>query len=257
VTSTKPPALLPGAEPYHGGDGPTGVLVLHGFTGSPHSMRPWAEHLAAAGFRVACPRLPGHGTTWQEMNQTRWEDWYAAADRELELLRAATDQVFLAGLSMGGGLALLLAARHGAEVAGVAAVNPSVDSRDPRMLLLPVLRHVVPSLGAISGDVAMPDVLEGAYERTPLHAAWSLTKLWQEIQRELPRVDQPLLIYRSRVDHTVGPSSLRLIQERVASRDVTVVMLERSYHVATLDYDAGLIFDGSTEFFLRLASKAR
>jgi carboxylesterase len=165
--------------------------------------------------------------------------------------------VFLAGLSMGGGLALLLAARRGVEVGGVAAVNPSVHSRDPRMLALPVLRHVVPSLGAIGSDIAMPDVLEGAYERTPLHAAWSLTKLWEEIQRELPRVDQPLLLYRSRIDHTVGPSSLKIIQQRASSTDVTVVNLERSYHVATLDYDADLIFDGSSAFFHRLASRAR
>lgn len=252
-----PAAVRPGAEAYAGGDGPLGVLLVHGFTGSPVSMRPWAQHLEADGFRVLLPRLPGHGTSWEEMNATRWEDWYGQVEQSFAELRAACEQVFVAGLSMGGGLSLLLAARPGAEVGGLALVNPSVDSRDPRMLALPVLRHLVPSLGAISGDIAMPEILEGAYERTPLHAAWSLTQLWRTIQAELPAVDQPLLIFKSAVDHVVGPSSLRLIRERVRSVDLTVVELERSYHVATLDYDADLIFTSSSAFFRRLAAAAR
>jgi carboxylesterase len=249
--------IQPGAEPYHGGSGPLGVLVLHGFTGNPTSVRPWADHLERDGFRVSVPRLPGHGTVWQEMNQTRWEDWYGEAESSFDDLSARCEQTFVCGLSMGGGLALLLAARQGDRVAGLSLVNPSVHSNDPRMLMLPVLRHATPSLGAIAGDIAMPDAVEGAYERTPLHAAWSLTKLWREIRGDLPRVDQPMLIYRSRTDHVVGPSSLKIIGERVRSTDLEIVHLERSYHVATLDYDADLIFRGTSEFFTRLATAAR
>jgi carboxylesterase len=241
------------AESYYGGSGPSGALLCHGFTSTPQSMRPWADHLEADGFRVAVPRLPGHGTTWQEMNQTRWEDWYACVDRAFADLRGVCDQVFLAGLSMGGTLALRLAEQHGDAVAGVALVNPSVGSADPRMKLLPVLRHLLPSLGGISSDIALPDAVEGAYDRSPLHAAWSLTRMWAVTGRDLDRVTQPLLVFKSVRDKVVGPGSLKLIEERVRSSDVTVVWLERSYHVATLDYDAELIFTSSSAFFRRLA----
>ncbi len=247
--------VVPGAEPYFAGSGALGVLLCHGFTGSPLSMRPWAEHLAGAGFQVAVPRLPGHGTSWQEMNRTRWTDWYACVDRAFRELRENCDQVFVAGLSMGGGLAIRLAEQHGDAVAGLAVVNPSIASADVRMRALPVLRHVVPSLGGVSGDIALPDIVEGAYERTPLHAAWSLMQLWRDIQDHLDRVDEPLLIFKSARDKVVDPTSLELIKRGVKSTDLTIVPLERSYHVATLDYDAELIFETSSAFFQRLASK--
>ena len=156
-----------GAEPYAGGSGPNGVLLCHGFTGSPQSMRPWAEHLEADGFRVVLPRLPGHGTTWQELNQTRWEDWYAHVERAFLDLRAECERVFVCGLSMGGGLAIRIAEQHGDAVAGVAVVNPSIASADPRMRALPVLRHLVPSLAGIGSDIALPDVLEGGVRPQP------------------------------------------------------------------------------------------
>ena len=248
--------VLPDAEPYYGGSGSDGVLLCHGFSGSPQSMRPWADHLQADGFRVAVPRLPGHGTTWQELNLTRWEDWYACVDRAFADLRVACDRVFVAGLSMGGGLALRLAEQHGEAVAGLAVVNPSIGSADPRYrLLLPWLRFVRPSLTGISSDIALPDAVEGAYDRSPLHAAWSLTKLWAVTVRDLDRVTQPLLVFKSERDKVVDPLSLKLVEERVRSTDLSVVRLERSYHVATLDYDAELIFTSSSAFFQRLAGK--
>jgi carboxylesterase len=232
------------------------VLLSHGFTGSPRAMRPWAEHLEADGFRVAVPRLPGHGTTWQEMNQTRWEDWYACVDRAFADLKAVCDRVFVAGLSMGGGLVLRLAEQHGNGVAGLALVNPSIGSADPRYrLLLPWLRYVRPSLAGISSDIALPDAVEGAYDRSPLQAAWSLTRLWAVTVRDLDRVTQPLLVFKSERDKVVDPLSLKLIEERVRSTDFSVVRLERSYHVATLDHDADLIFTSSSAFFQRLAGE--
>lgn len=248
--------MVPDAEPYHGGAGRNGVLLCHGFTGSPRSMRPWAEHLERDGFRVALPRLPGHGTTWQEMNQTRWEDWYACVDRAFRDLGTECDRVFCCGLSMGGGLALRLAEQHGDAVAGLAVVNPSIGTADIRYAVIPpLLRHFVPSLAGISSDIALPDVLEGGYDRSPLHAAWSLTKMWADIQQHLDRVTQPLVIFKSDRDRVVDGRSLELIKAGVRSTDLTVVPLKRSYHVATLDYDAELIFTSSSAFFQRLAGK--
>jgi carboxylesterase len=241
----------PTAETYRGGTSRVGVLLLHGFTGSPRSMRSWAEHLESSGYRVAVPRLPGHGTSWQELALTEWPDWYACAERELEGLRAQCDQVFVCGLSMGGGLALLLAARH-PDIAGVVLVNAVVTSTDKRAVALPVLRLFVPSLAGIANDIAKPGVEEGGYDRSPLRAGYSMTRMWREIRSRLGEVQQPLLIFRSEVDHVVDPSSGRAILASVGSSDVREQLLPRSYHVATMDYDADTIFAGSRDFFRRL-----
>ena len=245
----------PFAAPYAGGpdDGPP-VLVLHGFSGSPRSMRPWAEHLAGHGFRVDLPRLPGHGTSWRELNLTGWQDWYAAAERALLRLAEATGRpVGVGGLSMGGALALRLAQVHPDLVHGLVLVNPVVSIADPRIRVLRLIRLLTPSLGGIAGDVAKPGADEGGYDRTPLHALHSQTHLWAMVREDLPRVRTPLLVYRSRQDHVADPSSVTLIRDVVASADRTFVVLERSYHVATLDHEARVIFEGSVELFTRLA----
>lgn len=247
------PMADPEAQPYEGGSGTVGVLLVHGFTSTPQSMRPWARHLESAGFRVSVPRLPGHGTRWQELNQTEWTDWYAAADRAFARLAAECDQVFLAGLSMGATLCLRLAQEHGDAVSGLAVVNPVVAHRDPRLRLLPVLKRVTPSLGAISGDIARRDSVEVAYDRTPLWALHSQLGLWAHVRADLPKLDQPLLIYRSRTDHVVDATSVPIITVGCRSLDVEVISLERSYHVATLDYEDELIFAGSTAMFRRLS----
>lgn len=249
--------LLPGAEPYRHHGGPVGVLLCHGFTGSPQSLRPWAEHLAAAGLTVSVPLLPGHGTRWQDMQVTRWEDWYAEVERELLVLLDECEQVFVAGLSMGGGLALRLAAEHGARISGVIVVNPSVRSDNPAAVLLPVLRHLVPSLPGVAGDIALEGAEEVGYDRTPLHAAWSLSRLWREIQASLPRVSQPVLLLHSPQDHVVSPANSALVLSRISSVDVTELLCERSFHVATLDHDAELIFEETLGFVQRLAPVAK
>jgi carboxylesterase len=215
----------------------------------------WAQHLEAAGFHVLLPRLPGHGTSWQECNQTAWTDWYACVDEAFTTLRARCDQVFLAGLSMGAALCLRLAEQHGAGVSGLTLVNPAINHTDLRVRALPVLR-LIPSLGGVVNDIAKPGQNELGYDRTPLRAAYSMTLLWADVRRNLDRVDQPLLVYRAIHDHVADPSSVRLIKAGVRSSDQTYVELQRSYHVATLDYEAEDIFDGSIAFFRRLTKEA-
>ncbi|HEY5785221.1 MAG TPA: alpha/beta fold hydrolase [Microlunatus sp.] len=251
-----PPSLAddPAVQPYEAGDGPSGVLLVHGFTGTPQSMRPWAEHLVAAGFAVSLPRLPGHGTHWKDLNQTAWTDWYAHADAAFVALRTHCDRVFVAGLSMGGALSLRLAEQHGDEVAGLVLVNPCINITDPRMKILPVLRHLTPSLAAIGNDVADPSSREIAYDRNPLHALHSQTFLWADVVDHLDRVTQPLLVFRSEQDHVVDPSSLAILTKGVGSADADFRTLTRSFHVATLDYEADEIFTASVEFFRRLSA---
>ena len=247
--------VRPEAEAYEGGDGPVGVLAIHGFTGSTASMRPWARHLEEAGFAVSVPRLPGHGTTWQDLNRHDWTEWYAEADRAFRALRQRCATVFLGGLSMGGALALRLAQQHGTEVAGLVLINPVINITDPRMRALPLLRLLVPSFPGITNDIAQPGRDEAGYDRLPLRALWSQTFLWRDVQAHLGWVDQPLLVYRSRNDHVGDASSVAMIAERIRSTDQTYVELTRSYHVATLDYEADAIFSGSVEFYQRLAGQ--
>lgn len=245
-------SLLPGAEPYSHDGSATGVLLVHGFTSTPQSMRPWGEHLAAAGHTVRVPRLPGHGTTWQEMNRTRWEDWHAEADRAFRDLLERCDRVFVGGMSMGGSLALALAEDHGPRVAGLVLVNPAVKYEDWRIALMPVLRHVVPSVAAIAGDIKKEGVRELAYSRSPVRAAHSQFVAWKNVIRDLPEVTQPVLLLRSAQDHVVPASSSALVLSRISSTDVTEIVLDDSYHVATLDHDAPRIFEESAAFIERL-----
>ncbi|MDH6110038.1 carboxylesterase [Kitasatospora sp. MAP12-15] len=249
--------LLPGAEPYRHRGGPVGVLLCHGFTGSPQSLRPWAEELAAAGLTVSLPLLPGHGTRWQDLQVTRWEDWYAEVSRELLTLSQECEQVFVMGLSMGGALTLRLAAEHGERVSGVVLVNPSVRADTPAIAMLPVLRHLVPSLPGVAGDIALAGAAEVGYDRMPAHAVWSLSLLWREVQHALPRVTQPVLLLHSPQDHVVSPANSALVLARISSIDVTERLCERSFHVATLDHDAGLIFEESLAFVRRLTTVAK
>ncbi len=252
-------SIAPSAEPFHADAVPAprdgqrvGVLLVHGFTGSPASMLPWGRHLAEQGYAVSVPLLPGHGTTWQDLNRTGWADWCSEVERAFEKLQANADQVVVGGLSMGGGLALQLAADRGREVAGVLLVNAAVhlDRRD--LVALPVVKHLVPSLRGLAGDIKKPGVEEHGYSRTPLKALHSMLTGWRTLVEDLPRVTQPLLIFRSTVDHVVDPSSAALIRARVSSRDLTERMLENSYHVATLDNDAPIILEESALFVRRV-----
>jgi carboxylesterase len=248
--------LMPGAEPWSHDGGPVGVLVLHGFTGSPRSMRPWAEHLAEAGLSVELPRLPGHGTTWKDMQVTRWDDWYAEADRSLTALRERCGTTFVMGLSMGGSLSLRLAEKRPGDVAGLVLVNPAVHTERKDAFLLPLLRHVVPSFPGVSNDIKKPGQDEGAYDKMPLQCVYSLQSAWKDIKSDIREVAAPLMLLHSREDHVVEPSNAAWILANVASTDTTEAWLEDSYHVATLDNDAPFIFERSVEFVRRLAPAA-
>lgn len=246
--------LLPGAEPFRHDGGEIGVLVCHGFTGSPQSVRPWADHLAARGLTVSLPLLPGHGTRWQDLAVTGWQDWYAEVDRELRALGERCERVFVCGLSMGGALALRLAAQHGSAISGLALVNPANKVHDRVAAALPVVRHLVPSVKGIVSDIAKPGAEETGYERVPLHAVHSLRRFFRVVDAELPQVTQPLLVMHSPQDHVVPPADSERILSQVSSRDVTEKLLERSYHVATLDHDAEFVFAETDTFITRLTT---
>lgn len=240
--------VRPGAEPYAAGEGRRGVLLCHGFTGSPASLRPWAEHLVREGYVVRVPRLPGHGTTWQEMNTTTWQQWYGEVDAALSELRATCEWTAVCGMSMGGALALRLAENRPDEVGALVLVNPAIALKRFDLKLLPVLRRLTPSFPGISNDIAKPGQDEVAYDKVPLHALAQQLVMWRDVRYYLARVTAPLLYFRSQTDHVVDDTSQGLILPGVSSEIREFVELPNSYHVATLDHDAELIFTRSAAF---------
>ena len=243
-----PISVKPHAEPLSIDGGHIGVLLSHGFTGSPASMKPWAQNLADRGFTVRVPRLPGHGTHWRELNRVGWEDWYAELDAALSQLRDTCDYVAICGLSMGGALALRLAELRPDDVDALVLVNPAIAMRDWQLRLLPVLKHLLPSTPGIGNDIKKPGTDEVGYQRTPLRALHTFVRAWPVVAADLGKVTAPLLVFRSTDDHVVDATSLPLIQQGVSSSVTEFVTLTDSYHVATLDFDAQLIFDRSADF---------
>ncbi|ALU39846.1 esterase [Kocuria flava] len=247
----EPGALSP-AEPFElPAAGPAAALVLHGFTGVPHSVRPWGRALHGAGVHVSGPLLPGHGTRWEDLAGTRWEQWRDHAAAHVRRLRAEHDVVVVCGLSMGGALALHLAALL--PVDGVVALNPalSVVSRTAR--LAPALHRLVPSVPAVGDDISLPGVTEHAYPRTPVAGVAQLGRFMVRTRRLLPSVTVPVLVLRSRADGVVSDRSHEHVLRSVGG-SVELVRLDGSRHVATLDRDADVVHARSERFVADLVA---
>lgn len=242
------------ARPELTGGRRIGVLLSHGFTGSPFSMRPWGRYLAERGYGVSVPLLPGHATSWQDLNTKRWSDWYGTISAAFDELVAEHDQVVIGGLSMGGTLVLRLAADRGDQLAGVMVVNPVVASMRRDIKALPVVKHLVPSLPGIANDIKKPGAEEHGYTRTPLRAFHSVVQAWRPLIADLPQIKAPLIYFRADDDHVVDAASQPIILGRISSTDVDVVPLPDSFHVATLDNDAPTIFERSAEFVARVTA---
>lgn len=249
-----PDRVLRGCEPSSYPGGEHGVLVCHGFTGNPQSMRPLAEAFADAGFTVELPLWPGHGTSVDDMASTTWDDWSSAAEAAYQELASRCSKVVVAGLSMGGTLALWLAAHH-PEVAGIVLINPIVDPpAEPfREMLRTSLAQGVDRIPGIGSDVADPTKTEQAYDATPIAPLLSMMEPLDELNAHLAQIRCPVLLFTSGQDHVVPPVSSDVVAAAVAG-PVERVILDRSYHVATLDYDAREIATRSVEFARKLTA---
>lgn len=243
--------FMAGCEPFSHAGGGVGVLVCHGFTGCPQSMRPLADAFAAAGFTVEVPLWPGHGTTIEDMLETRWDDWSSAAEAAYQELCSRSEKVVVAGLSMGGTLAAWLAARH-PEIAGAIFINAAVQAPGDEMVeMIKQLGEQGPVFQGIGNDVADPDVTEAAYEGTPVEPLLSLIEATKELSTKLGEITCPSLIFTSTQDHVVEPTQSDFLASSV-SGPVERVTLERSFHVATIDYDRNLIAERSVDFVRKL-----
>lgn len=240
--------IRPGAEPLSRvGEGPlahVGILLLHGFTGSPVSLRPLAELLSKRGFAVELPLLPGHGTTPRDLLPFRYADFRAEALAALGRLRARTQKVVAVGLSMGGTLVLDLATSE--QLEGVVSINAQILDRGGVIVkLAPLLEKVVPIVPASMAGLSKNDIKKGgdedAYDQVAAAAGNSLVRALPEVRGRLGSVSAPLLVIYSRDDHSVPPENSKALASLVGSKSVTVLELTESYHVATLDHDLPLI----------------
>lgn len=249
-------AILEGAESFEFGDGPVGALLVHGFTSTPHNMLALGRYLAERGVHVSCPRLPGHGTTWQDLNKAKAEEWVSEVDRAFTALAAASKEVFVVGLSFGGALSIELAARHKGKIKGLVTIAGFVQTRDPRRFAAPLIRILVKALPNIANDIADPDQKEIAYDKLPTGGAYQMLKVLKRAQAALPQINVPILIMHSHNDHTVLPFNAEVIHGTVASEDKELVWMDRSYHVLTMDYDRDEVVE-RTWAFIRDRSELR
>lgn len=247
---------IPGAEPLsHTGSGDAGVLVLHGFTGNPGSMRGLADACVAAGFHVEMPQLAGHGTAIEDMLPTRWADWSGDVEKAYQQLAKRASRIVVMGLSMGGSLTLWVGSQH-PEIKGLVCVNPATQPQDTAVV--DMLRGMVESgtevMDGIGSDIAEPGVVETAYPGTPLAPLLSFqVDGLAPLSKKYGDMRMPLLLFTSVQDHVVSPADSDALVAAYGG-PVEHVKLERSYHVATQDFDKGIIFEGAVAFAQRLTA---
>ncbi|SEA99642.1 carboxylesterase [Thalassobacillus cyri] len=238
--------VLSGAEAFYQEGNDLGILVIHGFTGSPQSMRPLAETYAKSGYTVAMPRLSGHGTHYEDMEKTSYKDWVASVEEALDWLKKRTRFQFVVGLSMGGTLALHLAKQHD-DLKGIVLINAAIEIQ--QMEALREEENQSRYLESIHSDIQKEGVKELAYDKVPYASVIQLLDLLHGVRADLANVHCPALIFVSDEDHVVPPDNAQYIFDTIFSEHTELVHLENSYHVATLDYDFDLIIERSLEFF--------
>ncbi len=236
------------SENFYLSGGKTGVLLLHGFTGSPASVLPWARGIHEAGFTVSVPRLAGHGTQWQDLNKCSWEDWYDSALLALQTLKASCDRVFVGGFSVGGALALMLAQQRSNEIEGLLLLNPSIFDERKFFKYVPALKYLLPSIRGGASDVAQPGAPKHGYDRIPLKALDSVRDLWLHVENDLYLIDLPILIGYSINDHVVNPNCSHTIIDNVASPSIREIIFEQSFHNVSLDYELEDLVSESIEY---------
>lgn len=247
---------MPGAEPASYEGGPHGALVLHGFTGTPQSMRGLAEALAAAGFAVELPLLPGHGTSVDDFATTTFADWSAAAERAYQDLASRCDRVVVAGLSMGALLTAWLAACH-PEIAGIVVINGVFAPIDPALRegVEQLVEQGVDRIPGPGNDIADPSQTELAYSETPPRNFLALFDAIAALQGDLAGIRCPALVVNAEQDHVVPAGSSDHFAQ-IVSGPVERMDLARSFHVATLDYERADIEARAVAFAKRVTAGA-
>ncbi len=230
-----------------GATGKTGLLLIHGFGGSPRALQELAGRCAAAGYSVALPLLAGHGRTPEAMEASRWTEWTADVEKAYQWLKVRTDKIFVCGLSMGGTLALWVVEHH-PEVSGLVTINAFI--RHPlEWVMLVIGRFRIPRwVKPIANDAKADGVDEKAYDRLPMRSTLELARLSRNVRSGLGSVRVPALLFSSVVDHVVPPANQRELYEALGSTEKTLVELHECYHRATMDCEKEKVFGAVLDF---------
>lgn len=231
-----------------GANSKVGVIFVHGFTGSPISMRPWADYFHDRGYSVSVPLLPGHGTDPVDLNRVKWEEWPSKVEAELEWMHSQGMTVFIFGLSMGGGTTLNVALKHSSSLAGIVLVNPMIHVKFVPHQVAWLISRFQKMRDSVGDDIKMPGVTEHGYDSLPAVGVYQLLKMLSYTRKRLHDVTAPLMLFHSKDDHTLPVSNTEIIMKGVGSVPKQRIELVNSYHVATLDYDKEIIFENSLIF---------
>ncbi|MFC0580811.1 alpha/beta hydrolase [Micrococcoides hystricis] len=223
----------------------TALILIHGFTSGPASMREFAAELAAAGHHVHVPLLPGHATTIADLASTPYTAWQHAIKAAISAVAPSVESIWLVGQSMGGTLALDAACELDSDprYAGTFVINPALSFANPAAHVAGILRYLVPVSRPISNDINRPGQDELAYSATPTGGVYELDKLINATRAKLLRnapILKPVHLFRSTVDHVVPESSAHFLR-RCLGTHLEQTALTRSFHVATMDYDLPLM----------------
>jgi len=250
------PSTAADPAPFYFAGGPTGCLLIHGFTGSPAEMREMGQYLAGQGLTASGPLLAGHGVTVSDLAQTTWQDWYASVEEGYKKLATHCKQVFVAGLSLGSLLSVHLATRQ--PLAGVILLSPATWLRDWRMLLLPLARRFVKYVPNEANDRRNSDLKDPeacqrlwCYDQYSVEAAYQLQILQRMVRSELGQLQAPTLIVFSTLDKSISITAGPETYKRIAASDKRLLILRNSGHVVTVDGERGRVFEATYQWMMQ------
>ena len=246
----------PVPDPFDYPGNPTGVLLIHGFTGSPSETRPMGQYLAQKGYTVVGPLLPGHGTKWQDLARCKWHEWTNAVEQAYQQIQGRCSKVFVGGGSMGGLLTLYLAERH-PEIAGIIPMAPALFTTDWRAGLTWAIKYFIPfnpyDPARDGDDLTDPEARERylwSYMGTPVAAVQQLNLLEKAVRRDLHKIAMPTLILMSTRDLSVKPESGMYALERIASKDKELIWLNNSGHCLWVDSEKEQVWQKALGFIV-------
>ena len=249
--------LMPGAEPVSIKGNKTGFLFIHGFTGASYEGREMAHWLHdREGLTVSVPLLPGHGSKPEDLKGINWIDWYLHARNKFLELKESCDRIFVCGQSMGGAIALQIASHH--SVSGVITLAGAAFLKDWRLKLLPFARYIIPYQHKSKGPDIRNKEIKGrvaSYHKYPVKSIDQFLALLEHTRGDLPEVIAPALLIHARMDRTVHISNLKYIYDHISSRQKEMIVLEKSYHVISIDIEKEIVFNNILSFIKKISNK--
>ena len=238
-------------EFFYPGSG-TGILLIHGFTGSPSEMRYLGEFLSDKGYTVKGVLLKGHGTSIKDMAKSGYRDWIASAEQGYQELSAQCSEVFVVGFSMGGALALHLAQKK--DIKGIVSLSTPIRILNRQYYIAMLVKYLKFITGRQQKLVKQKDPFIISYDKTPLKSIIDFLQLINLVKADMHKVEQPILIMQSYGDGTVHPSSANYIYKRIGSTDKSIIFLHNSGHVITCDCEKEQVFEEVHSFISKRCS---